>query len=200
MRKIIITFVVAVTLVIGGALVFVMEANQIKVVTETISSESTTTKKRLDGNVKYLIFGGNLYDESGIGTHYLNLVEIEKDQRLGPNDIVIEHNKKFKVKINDMSDDEAELTFVSKYSYIDLNGNGTSIEEMLKTWKTKTYNEKDFDEKFFEIKIKHGANVKVLDTNSDEYTKYRIRKSENAEAEIRDDIYFEEYIEEDLDA
>ena len=170
MRKIMILFVASIVIVLSGCFVFAAEVSHIDV-TETVEkSKSKTESIVINEKTKNVVLDTSLYDKSNYSiVNDIYIVESRQDSTLAPNEVVLEYNDKFATEVSELGD-TTTIKFSSELTWIDINGNSLSnFQDYLDVWKNKTVTRKSIDPEYFNIKVRYGSNVRILDSDSQEY-------------------------------
>lgn len=170
MRKIMILFVVSIVIVLSGCFVFAAEASHIDVIETVEKSKSKTESIVINEKTKRVVLDTSLYDKSNYSiVNDIYIVESRQDSTLAPNEVVLEYNDKFATEVSELGD-TTTIKFSSELTWIDINGNNLSnFQDYLDVWKSKTVTRKSIDPEYFNIKVRYGSNVRILDSDSQEY-------------------------------
>lgn len=117
-----------------------------------------------------MVLDTSLYDQSNYSiVNDIYIVESRQDSTLAPNEVVLEYNDKFATEVSELGD-TTTIKFSSELTWIDINGNSLSnFQDYLDVWKNKTVTRKSIDPEYFNIKVRYGSNVRILDSDSQEY-------------------------------
>lgn len=117
-----------------------------------------------------MVLDTSLYDKSNYSiVNDIYIVESRQDSTLAPNEVVLEYNDKFATEVSELGD-TTTIKFTSELTWIDINGNSLSnFQDYLDVWKNKTVTRKSIDPEYFNIKVRYGSNVRILDSDSQEY-------------------------------
>lgn len=117
-----------------------------------------------------MVLDTSLYDKSNYSiVNDIYIVESRQDSTLAPNEVVLEYNDKFATEVSELGD-TTTIKFSSELTWIDINGNSISnFQDYLDVWKNKTVTRKSIDPEYFNIKVRYGSNVRILDSDSQEY-------------------------------
>lgn len=170
MRKIMILFVVSIVIVLSGCFVFAAEVSHIDVIETVEKSKSKTELIVINEKTKNVVLDTSLYDKSNYSiVNDIYIVESRQDSTLAPNEVVLEYNDKFATEVSELGD-TTTIKFSSELTWIDINGNSLSnFQDYLDVWKSKTVTRKSIDPEYFNIKVRYGSNVRILDSDSQEY-------------------------------
>lgn len=170
MRKIIILFVASIVIVLSGCFVFAAEVSHIDVIETVEKSKSKTESIVINVKTKNVVLDTSLYDKSNYSiVNDIYIVESRQDSTLAPNEVVLEYNDKFATEVSELGD-TTTIKFSSELTWIDINGNSLSnFQDYLDVWKNKTVTRKSIDPEYFNIKVRYGSNVRILDSDSQEY-------------------------------
>lgn len=170
MRKIIILFVASIVIVLSGCFVFAAEVSHIDVIETVEKSKSKTESIVINEKTKNVVLDTSLYDKSNYSiVNDIYIVESRQDSTLAPNEVVLEYNDKFATEVSELGD-TTTIRFSSELTWIDINGNSLSnFQDYLDVWKNKTVTRKSIDPEYFNIKVRYGSNVRILDSDSQEY-------------------------------
>lgn len=170
MRKIIILFVVSVIVLFSGCFIFAAEVSQIDSIEQIEKSTAKSETLKMNDKTKTVVIDTSIYnraDESIVGDVYIT--ECREDSSLAPNEVILEYNDKFTTEVSELGD-TTTIKFSSELTWIDVNGNSLSnFQDYLDVWKRKTVTRKSVDSEYFNIKVRYGSNVQVLDKYSEEY-------------------------------
>ena len=170
MRKIMILFVASIVIVLSGCFVFAAEVSHIDVIETEEKSKSKTESIVINDKTKNVVLDTSLYDKSNYSiVNDIYIVESRQDSTLAPNEVVLEYNDKFATEVSELGD-TTTIKFSSELTWIDINGNSLSnFQDYLDVWKSKTVTRKSIDPEYFNIKVRYGSNVRILDSDSQEY-------------------------------
>lgn len=170
MRKIMILFVASIVIVLSGCFVFAAEVSHIDVIETVEKSKSKTESIVINEKTKNVVLDTSLYDKSNYSiVNDIYIVESRQDSTLAPNEVVLEYNDKFATEVSELGD-TTTIRFSSELTWIDINGNSLSnFQDYLDVWKNKTVTRKSIDQEYFNIKVRYGSNVRILDSDSQEY-------------------------------
>ena len=170
MRKIMILFVASIVIVLSGCFVFAAEVSHIDVIETVEKSKSKTESIVINEKTKTVVLDTSLYDKSNYSiVNDIYIVESRQDSTLAPNEVVLEYNDKFATEVSELGD-TTTIRFSSELTWIDINGNSLSnFQDYLDVWKNKTVTRKSIDPEYFNIKVRYGSNVRILDSDSQEY-------------------------------
>ncbi len=170
MRKIMILFVASIVIVLSGCFVFAAEVSHIDVIETVEKSKSKTESIVINEKTKNVVLDTSLYDKSNYSiVNDIYIVESRQDSTLAPNEVVLEYNDKFATEVSELGD-TTTIKFSSELTWIDINGNSLSnFQDYLDVWKNKTVTRKSIDPEYFNIKVRYGSNVQILDSDSQEY-------------------------------
>lgn len=170
MRKIMILFVASIVIVLSGCFVFAAEVSHIDVIETVEKSKSKTESIVINEQTKNVVLDTSLYDKSNYSiVNDIYIVESRQDSTLAPNEVVLEYNDKFATEVSELGD-TTTIKFSSELTWIDINGNSLSnFQDYLDVWKNKTVTRKSIDPEYFNIKVRYGSNVRILDSDSQEY-------------------------------
>lgn len=170
MHKIIILFVASIVIVLSGCFVFAAEVSHIDVIETVEKSKSKTESIVINEKTKNVVLDTSLYDKSNYSiVNDIYIVESRQDSTLAPNEVVLEYNDKFATEVSELGD-TTTIKFSSELTWIDINGNSLSnFQDYLDAWKNKTVTRKSIDPEYFNIKVRYGSNVRILDSDSLEY-------------------------------
>lgn len=170
MRKIMILFVASIVIVLSGCFVFAAEVSHIDVIETVEKSKSKTESIVINEKTKNVVLDTSLYDKSNYSiVNDIYIVESRQDSTLAPNEVVLEYNDKFATEVSELGD-TTTIKFTSELTWIDINGNSLSnFQDYLDVWKNKTITRKSIDPEYFNIKVRYGSNVRILDSDSQEY-------------------------------
>lgn len=170
MRKIMILFVASIVIVLSGCFVFAAEVSHIDVIETVEKSKSKTESIVINEKTKNVVLDTSLYDKSNYSiVNDIYIVESRQDSTLAPNEVVLEYNDKFATEVSELGD-TTTIKFSSELTWIDINGNSLSnFQDYLDVWKNKTVIRKSIDPEYFNIKVRYGSNVRILDSDSQEY-------------------------------
>lgn len=170
MRKITILFVASIVIVLSGCFVFAAEVSHIDVIETVEKSKSKTESIVINEKTKNVVLDTSLYDKSNYSiVNDIYIVESRQDSTLAPNEVVLEYNDKFATEVSELGD-TTTIKFSSELTWIDINGNSLSnFQDYLDVWKNKTVTRKSIDPEYFNIKVRYGSNVRILDSDSQEY-------------------------------
>ncbi len=170
MRKIMIFFVASIVIVLSGCFVFAAEVSHIDVIETVEKSKSKTESIVINEKTKNVVLDTSLYDKSNYSiVNDIYIVESRQDSTLAPNEVVLEYNDKFATEVSELGD-TTTIKFSSELTWIDINGNSLSnFQDYLDVWKNKTVTRKSIDPEYFNIKVRYGSNVRILDSDSQEY-------------------------------
>lgn len=170
MRKIMILFVASIVIVLSGCFVFAAEVSHIDVIETVEKSKSKTESIVINEKTKNVVLDTSLYDQSNYSiVNDIYIVESRQDSTLAPNEVVLEYNDKFATEVSELGD-TTTIKFTSELTWIDINGNSLSnFQDYLDVWKNKTVTRKSIDPEYFNIKVRYGSNVRILDSDSQEY-------------------------------
>lgn len=170
MRKIMILFVASIVIVLSGCFVFAAEVSHIDVIETVEKSKSKTESIVINEKTKNVVLDTSLYDKSNYSiVNDIYIVESRQDSTLAPNEVVLEYNYKFTTEVSELGD-TTTIKFSSELTWIDINGNSLSnFQDYLDVWKNKTVTRKSIDPEYFNIKVRYGSNVRILDSDSQEY-------------------------------
>lgn len=170
MRKIMILFVASIVIVLSGCFVFAAEVSHIDVIETVEKSKSKTESIVINEKTKRVVLDTSLYDKSNYSiVNDIYIVESCQDSTLAPNEVVLEYNDKFATEVSELGD-TTTIKFSSELTWIDINGNSLSnFQDYLDVWKNKTVTRKSIDPEYFNIKVRYGSNVRILDSDSQEY-------------------------------
>lgn len=170
MRKIMILFVASIVIVLSGCFVFAAEVSHIDVIETVEKSKSKTESIVINDKTKNVVLDTSLYDKSNYSiVNDIYIVESRQDSTLAPNEVVLEYNDKFATEVSELGD-TTTIKFSSELTWIDINGNSLSnFQDYLDVWKNKTVIRKSIDPEYFNIKVRYGSNVRILDSDSQEY-------------------------------
>jgi len=170
MRKIMILFVASIVIVLSGCFVFAAEVSHIDVIETVEKSKSKTESIVINEKTKNVVLDTSLYDQSNYSiVNDIYIVESRQDSTLAPNEVVLEYNDKFATEVSELGD-TTTIRFSSELTWIDINGNSLSnFQDYLDVWKNKTVTRKSIDPEYFNIKVRYGSNVRILDSDSQEY-------------------------------
>lgn len=170
MRKIMILFVASIVIVLSGCFVFAAEVSHIDVIETVEKSKSKTESIVINEKTKNVVLDTSLYDKSNYSiVNDIYIVESRQDSTLAPNEVVLEYNDKFATEVSELGD-TTTIRFSSELTWIDINGNSLSnFQDYLDVWKNKTVTRKSIDPEYFNIKVRYGSNVRILDSDSLEY-------------------------------
>lgn len=170
MRKIMILFVASIVIVLSGCFVFAAEVSHIDVIETVEKSKSKTESIVINEKTKRVVLDTSLYDKSNYSiVNDIYIVESRQDSTLAPNEVVLEYNDKFATEVSELGD-TTTIKFSSELTWIDINGNSISnFQDYLDVWKNKTVTRKSIDPEYFNIKVRYGSNVQILDSDSQEY-------------------------------
>lgn len=170
MRKIMILFVASIVIVLSGCFVFAAEVSHIDVIETVEKSKSKTESIVINEKTKNVVLDTSLYDKSNYSiVNDIYIVESRQDSTLAPNEVVLEYNDKFTTEVSELGD-TTTIKFSSELTWIDINGNSLSnFQDYLDVWKNKTVTRKSIDPEYFNIKVRYGSNVRILDSDSQEY-------------------------------
>mgnify|MGYP000277572124 FL=1 len=170
MRKIMILFVASIVIVLSGCFVFAAEVSHIDVIETVEKSKSKTESIVINEKTKNVVLDTSLYDKSNYSiVNDIYIVESRQDSTLAPNEVVLEYNDKFATEVSELGD-TTTIKFSSELTWIDINGNSLSnFQDYLDAWKNKTVTRKSIDPEYFNIKVRYGSNVRILDSDSLEY-------------------------------
>lgn len=170
MRKIMILFVASIVIVLSGCFVFAAEVSHIDVIETVEKSKSKTESIVINEKTKNVVLDTSLYDKSNYSiVNDIYIVESCQDSTLAPNEVVLEYNDKFATEVSELGD-TTTIKFSSELTWIDINGNSLSnFQDYLDVWKSKTVTRKSIDPEYFNIKVRYGSNVRILDSDSQEY-------------------------------
>ena len=170
MRKIMILFVASIVIVLSGCFVFAAEVSHIDVIETVEKSKSKTESIVINEKTKNVVLDTSLYDKSNYSIiNDIYIVESRQDSTLAPNEVVLEYNDKFATEVSELGD-TTTIRFSSELTWIDINGNSLSnFQDYLDVWKNKTVTRKSIDPEYFNIKVRYGSNVRILDSDSQEY-------------------------------
>lgn len=170
MRKIMILFVASIVIVLSGCFVFAAEVSHIDVIETVEKSKSKTESIVIDEKTKNVVLDTSLYDKSNYSiVNDIYIVESRQDSTLAPNEVILEYNDKFATEVSELGD-TTTIKFSSELTWIDINGNSLSnFQDYLDAWKNKTVTRKSIDPEYFNIKVRYGSNVRILDSDSQEY-------------------------------
>lgn len=170
MRKIMILFVASIVIVLSGCFVFAAEVSHIDVIETVEKSKSKTESIVINEKTKNVVLDTSLYDKSNYSiVNDIYIVESRQDSTLAPNEVVLEYNDKFATEVSELGD-TTTIRFSSELTWIDINGNSLSnFQDYLDAWKNKTVTRKSIDPEYFNIKVRYGSNVRILDSDSLEY-------------------------------
>lgn len=170
MRKIMILFVASIVIVLSGCFVFAAEVSHIDVIETVEKSKSKTESIVINEKTKNVVLDTSLYDKSNYSiVNDIYIVESRQDSTLAPNEVVLEYNDKFVTEVSELGD-TTTIKFSSELTWIDINGNSLSnFQDYLDVWKNKTVTRKSINPEYFNIKVRYGSNVRILDSDSQEY-------------------------------
>lgn len=170
MRKIMILFVASIVIVLSGCFVFAAEVSHIDVIETVEKSKSKTESIVINEKTKNVVLDTSLYDKSNYSiVNDIYIFESRQDSTLAPNEVVLEYNDKFATEVSELGD-TTTIKFSSELTWIDINGNSLSnFQDYLDVWKNKTVTRKSIDPEYFNIKVRYGSNVRILDSDSQEY-------------------------------
>lgn len=170
MRKIMILFVASIVIVLSGCFVFAAEVSHIDVIETVEKSKSKTESIVINEKTKNVVLDTSLYDKSNYSiVNDIYIVESRQDSTLAPNEVVLEYNDKFATEVSELGD-TTTIKFSSELTWIDINGNSISnFQDYLDVWKNKAVTRKSIDPEYFNIKVRYGSNVRILDSDSQEY-------------------------------
>lgn len=170
MHKIMILFVASIVIVLSGCFVFAAEVSHIDVIETVEKSKSKTESIVINEKTKNVVLDTSLYDKSNYSiVNDIYIVESRQDSTLAPNEVVLEYNDKFATEVSELGD-TTTIKFSSELTWIDINGNSLSnFQDYLDVWKNKTVTRKSIDPEYFNIKVRYGSNVRILDSDSQEY-------------------------------
>ncbi|WP_281771843.1 hypothetical protein [Faecalitalea cylindroides] len=170
MRKTMILFVASIVIVLSGCFVFAAEVSHIDVIETVEKSKSKTGSIVINEKTKNVVLDTSLYDQSNYSiVNDIYIVESRQDSTLAPNEVVLEYNDKFATEVSELGD-TTTIKFSSELTWIDINGNSLSnFQDYLDVWKNKTVTRKSIDPEYFNIKVRYGSNVRILDSDSQEY-------------------------------
>lgn len=170
MRKIMILFVASIVIVLSGCFVFAAEVSHIDVIETVEKSKSKTESIVINEKTKNVVLDTSLYDKSNYSIiNDIYIVESRQDSTLAPNEVVLEYNDKFATEVSELGD-TTTIKFSSELTWININGNNLSnFQDYLDVWKSKTVTRKSIDPEYFNIKVRYGSNVRILDSDSQEY-------------------------------
>ena len=170
MRKIMILFVASIVIVLSGCFVFAAEVSHIDVIETVEKSKSKTESIVINDKTKNVVLDTSLYDKSNYSiVNDIYIFESRQDSTLAPNEVVLEYNDKFATEVSELGD-TTTIKFSSELTWIDINGNSLSnFQDYLDVWKNKTVTRKSIDPEYFNIKVRYGSNVRILDSDSQEY-------------------------------
>ena len=170
MRKIMILFVASIVIVLSGCFVFAAEVSHIDVIETVEKSKSKTESIVINDKTKNVVLDTSLYDKSNYSiVNDIYIVESRQDSTLAPNEVVLEYNDKFATEVSELGD-TTTIKFSSELTWVDINGNSLSnFQDYLDVWKNKTVTRKSIDPEYFNIKVRYGSNVRILDSDSQEY-------------------------------
>ena len=170
MRKIMILFVASIVIVLSGCFVFAAEVSHIDVIETVEKSKSKTESIVINEKTKNVVLDTSLYDKSNYSiVNDIYIVESRQDSTLAPNEVVLEYNDKFATEVSELGD-TTTIKFSSELTWIDINGNSLSnFQYYIDVWKNKTVTLKSIDPEYFNIKVRYGSNVRILDSDSQEY-------------------------------
>ena len=170
MRKIMILFVASIVIVLSGCFVFAAEVSHIDVIETVEKSKSKTESIVINEKTKNVVLDTSLYDQPNYSiVNDIYIVESRQDSTLAPNEVVLEYNDKFATEVSELGD-TTTIKFSSELTWIDINGNSLSnFQDYLDVWKNKTVTRKSIDPEYFNIKVRYGSNVRILDSDSQEY-------------------------------
>lgn len=170
MCKIMILFVASIVIVLSGCFVFAAEVSHIDVIETVEKSKSKTESIVINEKTKNVVLDTSLYDQSNYSiVNDIYIVESRQDSTLAPNEVVLEYNDKFATEVSELGD-TTTIKFSSELTWIDINGNSLSnFQDYLDVWKSKTVTRKSIDPEYFNIKVRYGSNVRILDSDSQEY-------------------------------
>lgn len=162
MRKIIITFVVSVILVISGALVFAMELSQIQFHTVEIDSQPTSYKTTVAQNIEPITIDAYPSNYSGYSDLEFKIDEMQMDPALAENEIVIEYPDIFEVHEIGHTDDRNDMIINFTYSLnMDTNifAQSENWDDLMRIWRTKEVSVPFLDADSLNLKIRYGKNL-----------------------------------------
>lgn len=170
MRKIMILFVASIVIVLSGCFVFAAEVSHIDVIETVEKSKSKTESIVINEKTKNVVLDTSLYDKSNYSiVNDIYIVESRQDSTLAPNEVVLEYNDKFATEVSELGD-TTTIKFSSELTWIDINGNSLSnFQDYIDVWKSKTVTRKSIDPEYFNIKVRYGSNVRILDSDSQGY-------------------------------
>ena len=176
MRKIMILFVASIVIVLSGCFVFAAEVSHIDVIETVEKSKSKTESIVINEKTKNVVLDTSLYDKSNYSiVNDIYIVESRQDSTLAPNEVVLEYKILMIAQRKDLYTmeelgDTTTIKFSSELTWIDINGNSLSnFQDYLDVWKNKTVTRKSIDPEYFNIKVRYGSNVRILDSDSQEY-------------------------------
>ena len=170
MRKIMILFVASIVIVLSGCFVFAAEVSHIDVIETVEKSKSKTESIVINEKTKNVVLDTSLYDKSNYSiVNDIYIVESRQDSTLASNEVVLEYNDKFATEVSELGD-TTTIKFSSELTWVDINGNSLSnFQDYLDVLKNKTVTRKSIDPEYFNIKVRYGSNVRILDSDSQEY-------------------------------
>ncbi|WP_270599413.1 hypothetical protein [Faecalicoccus pleomorphus] len=162
MRKILITFVVSIILVISGALVFAMELAQIQFHTVEIDSQPASYKTTVAQNIDPITIDAYPSNYSGYSDLELKIDEMSMDPALAENEIVIEYPNLFEVHEIGHTDDRNDMIINFSYSLnMDTNifSQSENWADLMRIWRTKEVDIPFLNADSLKLQIRYGKNL-----------------------------------------
>ncbi len=162
MRKIIITFVISVVLVISGALVFTMELAQIQYHKVNIESQKESYKTTITDQTDSITIDAYPSNYSGYSNIELSVDDMHMDPELNENEIVIDYPNLFEIHENGHTDGFSNTIFTFTYSLnTDTNifAQCDSWDDLMHIWRVKEVDIPSLDKDSLKLQIRYGKNL-----------------------------------------
>lgn len=162
MRKIIITFIISVILVISGAFVFMMEVSRIdyhKVQIESQKESYQTTIADQDDSITIDVYPTNY---SGYSNIELIVDSMHMDPALNENEIAIDYPNLFEIHQNGQVDGFSDTIFTFTYALkTDTNifAQCDSWDDLVHIWHSKEVDIPSLDKDSLKLQIRYGKNL-----------------------------------------
>lgn len=162
MRKILITFVVSIILVISGALVFAMELAQIQFHTVEIDSQPASYKTTIADQTNSITIDVYPTNYNGYSNIELSVDSMHMDPELNENEIAIDYPNLFEIHQNGQGDGLSDTFFTFTYALkteTNIFAQSDSWDDLMRIWRTKEVDIPFLNANSLKLQIRYGKNL-----------------------------------------
>lgn len=162
MRKILITFVISVILVISGALVFAIELAQIQYHKVQIESQKESYKTTIADQTDSITIDVYPTNYNGYSNIELSVDSMHMDPELNENEIAIDYPNLFEIHQNGQGDGLSDTFFTFTYALkteTNIFAQSDSWDDLMRIWRIKEVDIPFVDKDSLKLEIRYGKNL-----------------------------------------